>query len=360
MERLGEYDGDVKSNQNSRNPTFMEGPDDKLKNICDQLKKGVVPPRETVRSFLLWFGVTRRGVGVVHSIRSTLTMHGITTDPDFEYAFIDGQIGFVPVDSKDHESKGGTVDTSFAAADPTYRVGRLQSANHLPVTVKPDSTLAQVVTLMLTNDFSQIPVVTGPRDIKGVVSWKTIGSRLALQKPCTLARDCMEPAQVISTDESLFAAISVIAAHDYVLVKAHDQQISGIITASDFNEQFRKLAEPFLLVGEIENGVRRMLHRKFTVAELKAAKFSEDAGREVEGVADLTFGEYIRLVEPEKQWKKLKLEIDRVEFVKRLDKIREIRNDVMHFDPDGLEETSLDTLREFAQFLKRLRDVGVM
>ena len=168
----------------------------------------------------------------------------------------------------------------------------------------------------------------------------------------------MEPAQIISSEESLFSAISVIAAHDYVLVKASDQQISGIITASDFNEQFRKLAEPFLLVGEIENGIRRMLHGKFTATDLKAAKTPDDDGREVEGVADLNFGEYLRLLEQEKQWKKLKLEIDRVEFTKRLDKIRQIRNDVMHFDPDGLEAEDLATLREFAQFLRRLRDVG--
>ena len=46
--------------------------------------------------------------------------------------------------------------------------------------------------------------------------------------------------------------------------------------------------------------------------------------------------------------------------LKRLEKIREIRNDVMHFDPDGLEDEDLNTLREFAQFLKRLRDVGAM
>ena len=338
----------------------MATADEKLKNICDQLKKGVVPPRETVRAFLLWFGVGRRGARVIRRIRHTLASHSLRTDPDFEFAYIDGYIGFTPAETNDKGGKSGVADPTFAAADPTYRVGRLQSANLPPLAVKPDSTLPQIVTLMLTNDFSQMPVITGSRDVKGVVSWKTIGSRLALQKSCTTARDCMEPAHIISSEESLFSAISMIAAHDYVLVRATDQQITGIITASDFNEQFRKLAEPFLLVGEIENGVRRMLRGKFTVTELKAAKFPEDTQREVEGVADLTFGEYLRLLESEKQWKKLKLEIDRVEFIKRLEKIREIRNDVMHFDPDGLEDEDLNTLREFAQFLKRLRDVGAM
>lgn len=67
----------------------------------------------------------------------------------------------------------------------------------------------------------------------------------------------------------------------------------------------------------------------------------------------------IRLIEKVENWMKLKIEIDRVTFVAQLNRVREIRNDVMHFDPDGLDDGDLTFLREFAQFLKRLRDVGV-
>lgn len=333
--------------------------DEKLKNICEQLKNGVAPPKETVRAFLLWFGYARRGYRVVGWVRHRLEQFGLTTQPDFEYAYIDGYISFVAAAAASSAEKQGAVDGT-AIADPTHRIGRLASANSPPVSAKPDSTLQQVVTLMLTNDFSQLPVMAGTRDVKGVVSWKTIGSRLSLKKECATAKDCMEPAHVVSIDDSLFSAIEIIAVHDYVLVRAADQQISGIITASDFNEQFRKLAEPFLLVGEIENGIRRMLHGKFTVAELREASGPEGGSENIEGVSDLSFGGYIQLIQEDTQWKKLKLEIDRVEFVKRLDKIREIRNDVMHFDPDGLEAEDLKVLVEFAQFLKRLRDVGAM
>jgi CBS domain-containing protein len=338
----------------------MLSADEKLTNICDQLKKGVAPPRETVRAFLLSFGAERRGYRVVRDIRASLAKFGLQTEPDFEYAYIDSPITFV----KRAPSKPGAEEEISVLAgfdgDPTFRVGRLQSANKEPTIARPESTLAHVVTVMMTNDFSQLPIISGSREVKGIVSWKTIGSRLALGKSCSLARDCMEPAQIISIDESLFSAISVIAAHDYVLVKSNDQRISGIITASDFNEQFRKLAEPFLLVGEIENGIRRMLYGKFTVDELKQSCNPDDAGRCVEGVTDLTFGSYIYLIQEEKAWRKVRLEIDRKEFIDRLNRIRQIRNDVMHFDPDGLEDKDLSDLREFAQFLKRLRDIGVM
>jgi hypothetical protein len=336
----------------------MSLPDEKLKAIHEQLKKGVAPTKETVRSFLEWFGFARRGYHVVRRVRRRLEQHGLSTQPDFEHAYIDGNISFVIANSTKPDKAGALGGT--AMPDPTYRIGQFKSANLAPVSVKPDSTLQQVVTLMLTHDFSQLPVMTTTRDIKGVVSWKTIGSRLSLKKGCATAKDCMEPAQVVSIEESLFSAIQIIAGHDYVLVRASDEQISGIITASDFNEQFRKLAEPFLLIGEIENGIRRMLYGKFTVADLKAACGPDGECETVEAVADLNFGHYIRLIQEEKHWKRLQLEIDRVEFIKRLDKIREIRNDVMHFDPEGLGPDDLATLTEFAQFLKRLRDVGAM
>ncbi len=335
----------------------MSVAEEKLIAIAAQLTKGVAPSRETVRTFLLWFGAERRGFRLVKRVRGALRRHGIATSPDFEYTWLDGTISFVsaPADGTPDSAPGGT-----AAPDPTFRIGRLDAANKAPTSVKPDATLQQAVTIMLTNDFSQLPVMTGPRDLKGMISWKTIGSRLALKRPCAFVRDAMEPAQVVSIDESLFDAISKIASHDYVLVLSVDKTISGIVTASDFNVQFQSLAEPFLLVGEIENGLRRILHQKFTIKELEDAKAPGDDGRVVEAPSDLTFGEYLRLIEPENRWKKLRIEIDRVEFLERLNRVRDIRNDVMHFDPDGLDPDDLVFLREFAQFLKRLRDVGAV
>jgi CBS domain-containing protein len=275
---------------------------EKLTAISEQLTKGVVPPKESVRAFLLWFGAERRGYRVIRLIRSTLRRHGIATTPDFEWAYIDGQITFTKAPPEALPAQGVADDS---APDPTYRISSLASANRAPVCVAPDATLQQVTTLMMSNDFSQLPVLTGTRDVKGIVGWKTIGTRLALKRPIATAKDCMEDAIVLASSEPLFSAISIIAAHDYVLIQAQDKTICGIVTASDLNEQFRLLAEPFLLVGEIENGVRRLLHGKFTQPELNAAKAPGDNGRQIDTPADLTFGEYIRLVEGPESWKKL-------------------------------------------------------
>jgi hypothetical protein len=325
--------------------------DEKLKAIQQQIKQGVAPQQETVKTFLQWFSAERRGFNVVRHIRRELHRYGLTTLPDFEYQYIYGAISF-------GTAPAGNSDV--AADDPTHRLGRLDSANKVPVSIAPDATLQQAITLMMTNDFSQLPVMTSSREVKGMVSWKTMGYRLALKLPCSKVRDCMGHAEIVSIDASLFETINAVAQHDCVLVQANDKTICGIVTPTDFNDQFRRLAEPFLLVGEIENGVRRILYGKFTSKELEEAKSPGDDGRTITAVTDLTFGEYVRLIEPEKRWKKLGLEIDRNEFLAKLNRIRDIRNDVMHFDPDGLDPSDLMALREFARFLKMLRDLGAV
>lgn len=316
----------------------------KMAEIALQLQKGVTPKKVTVRDILKWIGVSRRGSNVNWRIKRALEKAGLDTKPDFDWAYLHSYIEFVPIES----------DKSDEQESTTYQIGALESANRKPVSIKPDSTLAEAITVMLTRDFSQIPVMTSDRELKGAISWKSIGSKLSLGKKCAIVRECMDKALKIDSDFSLFKAIDIIAEHDYVLVQAHDKTICGIVTASDLSQQFRDLAEPFLLIGECENFVRRLIHGKFQVEELVEASNPDDSSRKVEGVADLTFGEYIRLLEEKKRWAKIGLAVDRKEFIKQLNKVREIRNDVMHFDPQGVEPEALEALQEFVRFLHEL------
>jgi len=212
---------------------------------------------------------------------------------------------------------------------------------------------------MLTKDFSQLPVMTSDREVKGVISWASIGSRLGLGKQGAVVRELMDEHHEIRADVSLFSAIPIIVQNQYVLVRGSDQLITGIVTSSDLSLQFQQLSEPFLLLGEIENHIRHLIGDHFGVDELTAARDPSDADRPIHGVADLTFGEYIRLLENDERWKKLKVGADRKTFIAELNGVREIRNDVMHFDPDPLPDSDLDALRRFAQFLQRLQTLGV-
>lgn len=346
----------------------------KLIEVAQRLETQEIPEKTTVRSFLDWFGAQRRGYYVVQNIRSALDKLDLTTDPDFEAAYIDELITFkrpsathpspAPSGSVQPETSRATPVTAVglldgSISDPTQRIGKLASANKPPMSVKPDATVNEAVTKMLTYDYSQLPIMPNERDVKGVVSWASIGSRLALGRACTYVRDCRYPHHEISADTSLFAAIDTIVNHEYVLIRGHDQKISGIVTTSDLSLQFLQLGEPFLLLGEIENHIRRLISGKFTAAELSEAKDPADTTREISGISDLTFGEYAFLIGNPARWTKLELNIDRAVFLEQLEKVRTIRNDVMHFDPDGPVPADLETLRKFVKFLQELRNIGI-
>lgn len=342
---------------------------DRLRRIGDSLRSGGSAPTITVRQFLEWFGATRRGQWIVSGIRQSLEKAGIITKPDFEEAFIEAPITFELPTKPENEVPAKAPETSGplrvaeAAAtpyivgpvDPTYRISRLQAANTAPVSVSPDSTVVAAVTLMMKHDFSQLPVMTNDRTVKGVISWRSIGHRWAFDHPGEFVRDFMDEPQEVPSDRSIFSALPVIVEHGYVLVRDSTKRIVGIVTTSDLSLQFQQLTEPFLLLGEIENHLRWLIDNRFTKTELAAAKDPADTLRTITRAADMTFGEYLRLLQDEERWSKLALGIDRGIFLKDLERIRTIRNDVMHFDPDPLGDKDLEALRQFARFLQSLQ-----
>jgi len=345
-----------------------------LAKIASDLQNGRDVQAVTTREFLSWFQAQRRGYWIVREIREELEKAGLQTVPDFEAAYIDAPLELRQVVAASRGKKSAQnqdvlinspnatdagADSSdlpkIVTTDPTYRISKLDPANQPVVSVRPDATLAECITILMSRDFSQLPVMTGDREVKGVVSWKTIGSRLALSNGASKAQDFMAPHYEIRASASLFDAIPPIISHEYVLVRDGHNRISGIITASDLSQQFMILAEPFLLLAEIENLVRSMIGDRFKSEELAGARDPADAGRQVSGVADLTFGEYIRLLQNPDRWQKLGLAVDRATFCKDLEAIRDIRNDVMHFDPESIVEQQLDKLRNFTNFLKQIQ-----
>lgn len=345
-----------------------------IKAIADDLRERRPSPSTTPRTFLSWFDAQRRGPNIVRKIRAQLEEVGIKTSPDFESTWIDGPMTFELIvadgagSSIDNESEdqhpsatdalNDTPTMSWVSRDATYRVSKLKAANQQIVSISPDGTLAQAVTLLMSGDFSQLPVMVGEREVKGMVTWKSIGRRLGLGKNAGPIREFMEPHHEIRSDFSIFDAIPIIVAHDYVLVRGDANKITGIITSSDLSMQFMALTEPFLLLSEIENLVRNMIADKFTIPEMITACDPGSLNRDISSVADLTFGECIRLLQNESRWAKIGLVVDRGIFCKNLDKIREIRNDVMHFDPDGISDADLAKLRNFTSFLKQLERVN--
>ena len=325
------------------------------KEAREAAKSGAAPTPEklAVRRLLELFGYAKRGRVVVSKIRNALEVHGLRTTPDFESVWIDHEIS-IELDGESANGSGATV----AIDDPTVRIDALAAAHHRPEVVDPDKPLHDATTVMLLNDYSQLPVTKNRRKVRGMITWKSIGSRLSSGVECRLVRHCMNPhVQEVRLGTPLLNAVSAIASHGYTLVRSSTDEIVGIVTTSDLSKEFHELASPFLLIGEIEKYLHTLVHGRFTTEELQAAL---PEGLTATGTADLTLGGYCRLLQNPANWGKLRLEFSRELFVERLEAVREIRNEVMHFRPDGLDSEKLQVLQGLVAFFRHLARMGVV
>ena len=164
--------------------------------------------------------------------------------------------------TKSGKAKDQTMKISHDSyAEPT--IGMIEASKKFPVTVERDAPLEEAITIMLLNDFSQLPIIQHTRKVKGMISWKSIGKRIGCKNQ--YVRDMMDDAEsveILFDDTPLVDAVRVIARKEVALIRSrNDGEITGLVDTSDITDQFMMLADPFFLIGAIENYIRHMLER---------------------------------------------------------------------------------------------------
>ncbi len=367
-----------------------------------RLKEGKPIYRVRVRRLLELAGSERRGYVIVQKIRKVLDAHGLVTLPDFELAWIDSLVRIRLVADGDKQESlepdldrvvgeqepigesiidpaigdqnasplttesvaeplnvpsGTTVPdvveaTVTSSADPIVRVASLAAANRGVVSVSISDKLDKATTLMLFENYSQVAVMQGDRDVKGMISWESIARRSTQSPPPSTVKDCMIEARIVDGTSPLFDTLPEVERYGYVLVRDKGK-ITGIVTATDFATELASMSQAFISIGTIERLIRNRLHpclgdTDFCHLEQHSRALAE------KDFARLTFGENVRLMERPHIWGRLNVSVDKAEFTKRLIVIREIRNDVMHFGPDPLSASQKRKLEQMESFLKHV------
>lgn len=346
---------------------------DQLNIIRDDLNENRPVNSVTIRAFLTWFDVQRRTTRNKQYIDDELSKAGIKTTPDYKNIWVDSVIGFdlaTATAGEGADTAGASADTSESsdaegpeeapinATDPSHTIGEIDSANITPVRVSPNAGLLEAITLMLTRNFSQLPVMQNDRDVRGVISWESIGARMAAGTKDGTVQDYMDEPHELPLNASLFRAINTIVEHNYVLIRSSDKKICGIVTASDIALRFESISTPFLLIAEIEKHLRNIIDSKLQIADIRNSCAPEYLPASFTSAAELTFGNYVAIFQNAANWSKIGLNLDRAAFCAELGEVNTIRNDVMHFDPDPLSAQELTKLRNISRMLNMLRSIG--
>lgn len=205
----------------------------------------------------------------------------------------------------------------------------------------PDDEISKVKSLMLLNDFSQIPVLQESGKIMGAVSWKSIGKAEALGTTKGFAHEYMEDPAIIKDSVNFLDYIKLVAKKDYVLVTNAKGDLKGIITTYDMTIYFKEFITPFLKLGIIEDNLRRVI----TTKDLQTPR----------DVNELVFSQYEQIFKQHDNWEKLKLpNLNQQVFLEKLGQLRIIRNKVAHYKPDPLTEDENFVIASFAEIISKL------
>lgn len=361
--------------RDSSHPEIVDwqGPPDYLDDIANQLRAGSRQWRR-FKTILAAFGYSRRRQTVVDEINRKLEAKGLRTKPAITtdlplkssvvFSLADPRTGRLaqelgtdpsePEAEPDRVEEVGELEDEEedlrTVIDISITVGNLTAASRQPECLSPDATIEEAMTVMDLHDYSQIVVSTGKRSVKGVVSYRSI-ARAQRDGEVTKVQDCMETDfQRKYIDTPLLEVVRIFHEHEVVVIFNRDETLAGLVTPADIAEEFGGMAEPFFVIGEIENLFRWLIRkRKLDIDGLLLS--SKEEPSLPDSVDFLTLGEVERMIQSEEGWSQLSVPYDRKVVAKALRAVRESRNEVMHFR-DTLTSTQLQQLRDFLQLLR--------
>ena len=324
------------------------------------------PDRMSVRELIGIWGAPGRDFGVNERVDADLGNHGMTTKPDFRAVTLDDTVAVVltteratdetptsPVeDAMDLEATPPQIIAAVSEGswDHGLAIGNLPSASKKVCSVKPDATFEEAITLMLTEDFSQLAVMTSPRELKGAVSWKSIAKARNANPGAKLSAAIVKAEAVPSTAD-LISMLPVIQHQEFVFVHGPDRSITGIVTLADVVQAYGQVASPFFMIGRIDQSLRRIIEDTFTLKTITPLIDPDDL-RGISSYGRLTMGDYRQILGNPECWAKLGWPLHRKVFCDHVEKIAKIRNNIMHFNNDPLPGDVLSMLQNFINLLQ--------
>jgi CBS domain-containing protein len=251
-------------------------------------------------------------------------------------------------------------------------VGRLFPGETNVRTVPSGTMIRDALKLMLELRYSQLPIVDDGR-VRGVFSLWSLARQVAStpkMNPAELSvEDVMENVPTVTVDDSLHEVLDLLSRFEALLVGS-PRGLQAIATQADMLRYFYSIARPFVLLQEIELALRAVILRAAPGEKLQqcidnAIRGFYEKVRKKEPpsrLEDMTFEDYRMLIISAKNWPLFQDMLGRnVDFITtRLERIRDLRNDVFHFRSDlaVVDHQTLALTRDW--LLDKLRAAGVL
>lgn len=321
------------------------------------------PVELSIRELLAVWGYRARTPDSIGRINRDLSEAGLQSVPDVGAGSQEDKVRVgrpEATEQTEHASAGTDEGESFEEAEEDQplrlphvfpRIVDIPSATAGVVSVRPSDHLAHAQSLMVDREYSQLAVMTGPYELVGAVSWRTIAAAKMAGAVTALAQVIDHDPKVVRSSDSLLDQIETIDTADFVFVRAPDNRICGIVTTADLSARFKDLTTPFFQLGEIEHRLRRCVRKKgLTVEEIRKAT----GNKRIKSVEAMTFGNYVFLLKDEETWRKMGFEVYQEPFLTYLGQAHDIRNRVAHYDANPVGPQDAEQLNKCLAWMRYL------
>lgn len=238
------------------------------------------------------------------------------------------------------------------------------------VSVKKTDLASDAYSLMIENDFSQLPVIDDEYRPLGMVTYESIlrsVKNLNTTMEQIYVRDALTKTLTSFNEDDLFDVLDRLQNTNAVVILTSDHEVIGIVTSYDAMEYFRKRTENLMLVEDIETNIKDLIlfaysdeQDQVNFAELNSAikRINSHSDSNEKTFDQLTLNEYIHLLFYGKTWEKVKdiFDFDKEKLRKTFLNIKNTRNDLAHFRSTITAEQQ-DELKFCAEWLTgRLTD----
>ena len=266
-----------------------------------------------------------------------------------------------------------TAPTASALVNPAtgpvltelfHSIGRVLPQDQEILELAPQMKAFEAINMLKVRNYSQAPVVESST-VLGIFSFRSFSVGLASQysdrmKPASLlVEECMEavgPDQFRSVTGEFPPLLGLLDEQEAVLI-GETERLQGILTAMDVLRYLYGIANRFVLLTEIELGVRWLIRHCTDDASLVACiqnslKDAHKNGAIPARPEDMNFNDYVSIVGDGRNWPRFAAAFggtrDRTRA--KLDEIRGLRNVVFHIKRD-LETNEHVALRQHREWI---------
>ncbi len=237
------------------------------------------------------------------------------------------------------------------------------------VTVRKNDTVRSALVSMVSNDFSQLPVVDENGLLTGVISEQSIARSYFYGNDSVSLFDlsvhhCQAPPVTISPESDVFDALSRLKDVAAIIV-VQDRKPIGVVTYYDVTDFFRELSEGLMYVEDIEVTLRQYIDTEFQeghkLDSALIAVFGEDKrspGKPNKSYAQMSFYGHMQFISHKTNWPGFERYFEPFELLSQLmDQVLIIPNQLAHFR-DDISIVQLHGLRHSRDWLAARTKAG--